>query len=541
MLSCTRRELIASFLGAPLLAACRGLDHARGFAGGFAGPDHGLGHKLREGFAPEPSHVREVPIVVLGAGIAGLSAAWRLMRAGVSDFELLELEREPGGTSRAGRNAISAFPWGAHYLPSPLPHARAARALLVDLGVAAQRGDGELEYDEEHWVRAPEERLFIADRWYEGLYPFAGASERDVAELARFEAHVAQLARLRDAAGKRVFAVPLAAAGDPGELAELDRLSFAAWLDREGYRSARLRFYLEYGTRDDLCARLDQTSAFAGLHYQAARSDERGPSQFLTWPDGNGQLVARLAARCGPRLRTGVLATRLIPLDGGRWEVRSFEPASGRAEALRAQHVIAALPDGVLSRILPAELSRPSLASQGMQTGAWLVANVSLKSRPRSRGYPECWDNVLYDSRSLGYVVATHQSDSRDRKRSVWTWYLPLTGEPAAERKRLYALSFEECCALLLADLSRPHLDIAEHIERIDVFRWAHAMPRPAPGMFFGPLAQARARAQQALPGLSFAHSELSGLALFEEAQWHGVRAAEEVLAARSVHTEPLT
>jgi hypothetical protein len=33
--------------------------------------------------------------------------------------------------------------------------------------------------------------------------------------------------------------------------------------------------------------------------------------------------------------------------------------------------------------------------------------------------------------------------------------------------------------------------------------------------------------------GIHFAHSELSGMALFEEAFYHGVRAAEEVLAAR--------
>jgi hypothetical protein len=33
--------------------------------------------------------------------------------------------------------------------------------------------------------------------------------------------------------------------------------------------------------------------------------------------------------------------------------------------------------------------------------------------------------------------------------------------------------------------------------------------------------------------GVHFAHSDLSGIALFEEAFYHGVRAAEEVLSAR--------
>ena len=32
-----------------------------------------------------------------------------------------------------------------------------------------------------------------------------------------------------------------------------------------------------------------------------------------------------------------------------------------------------------------------------------------------------------------------------------------------------------------------------------------------------------------------FAHTDLSGLSLFEEASWHGVRAAEEVLSRRGM------
>jgi len=54
-------------------------------------------------------------------------------------------------------------------------------------------------------------------------------------------------------------------------------------------------------------------------------------------------------------------------------------------------------------------------------------------------------------------------------------------------------------------------------------------MVRPAPGQIWDPALLALARPFGAV---HFAHTELSGLALFEEAQDHGVRAAEEVLAA---------
>ena len=54
-------------------------------------------------------------------------------------------------------------------------------------------------------------------------------------------------------------------------------------------------------------------------------------------------------------------------------------------------------------------------------------------------------------------------------------------------------------------------------------------MVRPVPGFIWG---EARQAAQAPLSGsLHFAHSDLGGLALFEEANWHGVRAAEAALA----------
>ena len=66
-------------------------------------------------------------------------------------------------------------------------------------------------------------------------------------------------------------------------------------------------------------------------------------------------------------------------------------------------------------------------------------------------------------------------------------------------------------------------------VTRVDVARWGHAMARPSPGFVFG---GARAAAARPYRGVHFAHIELSGVALFEEAFFHGVRAADEALAA---------
>ena len=56
-----------------------------------------------------------------------------------------------------------------------------------------------------------------------------------------------------------------------------------------------------------------------------------------------------------------------------------------------------------------------------------------------------------------------------------------------------------------------------------------HAMVRPRPGVVWGP---ARARVLAHRGRVQFAHSDASGLSLFEEAQYRGVAAAERALSA---------
>jgi len=227
---------------------------------------------------------------------------------------------------------------------------------------------------------------------------------------------------------------------------------------------------------------------------------------------------------------------------------------TGKGERIVADHVIVALPQAFAARLVAPLRARPRAYSRQLQMGAWLVANLSLSRSPRSRGFPAAWDNVLYGSRSLGYVVATHQLDAggcaafpadpcgrrapRNPEETVWTWYYPFTDPDArAGRAQLLSLDWRACADLTVADLRRAHPDLESCVARLDVWRWGHAMPRPAPGLVFS---EARREAAVPLGDVHFAHADLSALPLFEEAQYHGVRAAEEVLRARGVSFETL-
>lgn len=525
MLPCSRRELLAAFLGI-VTAGC----HRRAPAlppGEIVGANVALGHRLRERHTLKPAVWHTVPLVIVGAGVAGLSAAWHLRRNKFDRYVVLELEPAPGGTARAGSGGVVPYPWGAHYLPAPMKDNAPLLSLLREMDVVeGQSDDGEPVYAEHVLCRDPHERLFARGEWHEGLWLAEGASDQDRDERRRFFAEVDRWVAWRDG-DKRAFTLPGRAASDHPDVLDLDRLSMGDWMRERGFTSPRLWWQVDYACRDDYGARPDDVSAWAGLFYFASRRKAPGAESqpMLTWPEGNGRLVAHLA-KSAP-IKLGVAVAELIPRDRGV-DVVGIE-ASGRIVGWHAERVIFAGPHFVARHVLRDWRERPPAHLGRFTYGSWMVANLHLKGRPREEGVPLSWDNVLYDSGSLGYVVATHQK-GLDHGPTIFTYYYPLCDTDAnAGRRKLYQLGRDEWAELALADLERAHPDLRSLTERVDVMRWGHAMIRPGVGFRRG--AERRAAAQP-YRGVHFAHSDLSGLPLFEEAFDQGARAAAEVRAA---------
>jgi hypothetical protein len=321
----------------------------------------------------------------------------------------------------------------------------------------------------------------------------------------------------------------------------LDRLSAARWLKQRGVTSERVLWYLDLACRDDYGSTLGQTSAWALLFYFCARRElPEGPSQpLVTWPEGNGRLVRHLARTAGQRLKLGHLVTQVENERGGV-RVSVLDASRDEHFQVHAEQVILACPQFIAARLLAragAMDNSRARSTADFSYGVWMVANLHLGRPPRNVGLRPAWDNVLFDSPSLGYVVAGHQT-GRDLGRNVWTYYLPMTDDdPARARKRLQHMDHTACSDMAVSDLERAHEDLAGVIERIDVYKWGHAMVLPRPGFISG---DARKRASHPIGRIHFAHSDLSGLALFEEAQDRGILAAEAVLEAQGEAVSPL-
>jgi glycine/D-amino acid oxidase-like deaminating enzyme len=558
----TRRELLAAFLGAPFaLAACasRGTQSPPLPEGEIVGASDRVGHLLRDGLRPEPETWERAGVVIVGGGVAGLAAAWRFLRAGFEDFVLLELEPEPGGTARSGSaHGVVAYPWGAHYLPAPRAENRALVTLLDELGVLeGTDAQGQPVVAEQFLCRDPEERVYYRGRWYEGLYLHAGADAEDARQLQLFNAEVDWWSAWRDTRGRRAFDIPVARCSDDAEVTALDRLSMGDWMRARGLDSARLRWLVDYACRDDYGLTVEQASAWAGLFYFASRMTGPGAEaqSLITWSEGNGRIVRHLYEKAASRTRLGLAVADVrapalgggveggvafeSPARGGGVEVVAVRGDGGGAVGFRADRVVFAAPQFMTKYLLKSyrEGATPAHVAE-FDYGAWMVANLFLGDRPRGGfGFPEAWDNVLYESPSLGYVIATHQR-GLDRGPTVYTYYYPLTdADPRAARTRLLSAGRDEWAEVALSDLGRAHRDIRALTRRLDVMRWGHAMIRPRVGFQWG---GARVKAQRPVGRVHFANTDLSGVALFEEAFDHGLRAAEEVLAARGVKSESM-
>ncbi len=541
-----RREILAAFLGLPAaLAACRRSPNPPLPVGEIVGASDVFGHRLRDGQSIQvPADAWErVPVVIIGGGVAGLTAAWRLLKSGFEDFSLIELESAPGGTSRSGSNRVTSFPWGAHYIPAPMKENQALVSLLSEMGVIeGGNKDGEPIIGEQFLCRDPEERVFFKGRWYEGLYLHAGETDEDKAQLAKFNEEVGRWVSWRDGSRRRAFTIPVAACSDDAAVTELDRISMGEWMNRRGFTSTRLRWSVDYACRDDYGMTLDQTSAWAGLFYFCSRvSKPNIASQpLITWPEGNGRLVNHLFDGVKGKVHLDRAVMELIPVEesgSARVDVVTIDRGGRNPRGLKADRVIFAAPQFMARSVVRPYRDRPPSHISEFQFGSWMVANLTLKDRPAvgsRRDFPLAWDNVLYESPSLGYVVATHQR-SVDRGPTVFTYYYPLCDhDPRTARSRLLETDWSGWADVALTDLSRAHPDIRNLIERLDVMRWGHAMIRPRPGFIWGP---ARREGAKPFRSIHFAHSELSGVALFEEAFDVGLRTADEVLRKLSVKT----
>ena len=251
----------------------------------------------------------------------------------------------------------------------------------------------------------------------------------------------------------------------------------------------------------------------------------RKPSSHFPKATADSSIFSPKKSKIKSALKT--LALEIIPNEKGV-DVIYLNTETNEIRGLHCEKIIFAAPIFTAKYLIrDFKQNAPNFVNE-FQHNAWFVANLFLKDRPKNRfakDFPLAWDNVLYESPCLGYVNSTHQKGI-DYGAAVFTYYYPMCGEENG-RAKLFALDHAQLADIVLSDLSMAHKDIRDLTTRIDIMRWGHAMISPRTNFLFS---GARDEAQKPFRNIHFAHSDLSGIALFEEAFFHGIRAANEIL-----------
>ena len=272
-------------------------------------------------------------VVVLGAGLAGLSAGYELAETG-HDVTIVEARTRPGGRVLTLREPFSdglraeagaLFVANNHDLTL-----RYVKRFQLSLDPALPLFDSRLFY-----VRG---RRIVAGSVAGEEWPFAlTAEERKLGHQGMWQAYVTAAA---EALGSAVGADW---SSDP-RLRVLDRMSAADFMRSRGASEAAVAL-LRVGPLDLVGDGIDSYSSLQMLHRLALL--RRATVRFAI-RGGTDRLPEAFAARLGARIRYGMPVVRIEP--GGR-SAAVIAGRDGHYERLTADHVVCTIPFSVLKQI----------------------------------------------------------------------------------------------------------------------------------------------------------------------------------------------
>ncbi|AZB20601.1 NAD(P)/FAD-dependent oxidoreductase [Chryseobacterium indologenes] len=490
----------------------------------ITGTSHVLGHRLWAKDFPQVSEVIHKKYLIVGGGISGLAASRFFHQHLETDFLLLEMENHLGGNSSNGQNKYSKFPLGAHYLPLPNKENEEIIDFLKECGIYyGDDENGEPILDEYQMTFPQQERLFFRNSWQNDIVPQKGISPATQKELERFFKTMEDFKQKKDHLGKYWFAIPVHDSSRGDEVVQLEKIFFKDWLKENKYQSEELLWLLDYSCRDDYGLGIDYVSAWAGIHYFAGRKNNWSKiykDKVFTWPEGNARLTKHLSKYAEGKSLSGHLVFD-IKIDD-KVEVQCFDSVQQKTKKIIAEKVLFATPQFVNERIFNHK------KAESFQYVPWLLTTITLKNE--FGGDEElAWDNVIYGSSGLGYIYDQHQNINQITGEKVITYYKSFSTDNCKKaRKHLYSMREDDMKTLVLNDLKKAHPLIEDFILEMQFHKIGHAMISPVPNQIFGEEAQA---AKERMDGkVFFAHSDLSGISIFEEAFYQGIRTAKEML-----------
>ena len=447
---------------------------------------------------PEPYDV-----VVVGAGLGGLSAAFYLKRRRPSvKILMIEANNYAGGNAAHDDQPplpVRASACGAY---SGSPDQDYMKEIYKETGVDWTRypihGPGDSYFFDEHTPGVkPGARSWQLDMlWSDDAIRQAPCDARIVADIIRCEKEFRRWAKVD---------------GSPDEPPDasnpkydyLSRMSFASYLTDVLHCDPRVVDFYQVYTVDCLGGTPHSVNAHTVISFLSSDHDA-----LFAYPGGTSAIAEKIlgwlkneggsdgAGRFGIELNAMALkveADRAQPRAGAK--VTYFQDGKFRRVAAKAL-VMAAQVQSAKHLVEPLVDAPTKVAWNEFNTAPAVIANVAIRDMSAFHKLGLGYANFYWGSqRWSNFIIADWTTERRKepKRSSVLTFYGIITVPPdqfAAERMRLLTTPFADYEASIRDDLKRvmsgTGFDFDRDVSGVFIYRWGHSMILPTTKSIFG-------------------------------------------------------
>jgi monoamine oxidase len=401
-------------------------------------------HQLRDGHPFErPDATRKAGIVIVGGGVAGLSAAYFLRG---KEWLLLEKESQFGGNALQEEFEGEIYGTGSAYAY----HGDEGDQLASEIGLRLP------------FINVPDptivNKTFVPDTWKTGLdqLPY----RREVRESFR---------KFRDDMMKiKVLE----------KMAELDAQPFSNFT--AGYAPEVQQWWDAFGP-SNWGATTEESSAFVGLaNVQDLLSGDDAKRVIL--PGGLGCITHKLVEVLQPKFKERMLDNAaVVAVVQEKDAVRVTYHHDGKLTTVSTKAVLMCTPKHITSRIVMGLPSEQQTAMRHYRYAPYPVVNVIFNKPVYNRGYDNwCPGNTFTDFIVADWTI--QKNPGYKQKHNILTFYTPLR-----ELQRSTLLDENDCKTLaagVLTDFQNLMPEFNIDPVQVRIYRRGHPMFMAVPGQY---------------------------------------------------------
>jgi oxygen-dependent protoporphyrinogen oxidase len=438
------------------------------------GEDNRICHQVRDKgnqiFTRPPVSARH-DVVIVGGGVSGLAAAYRLRHR---DFLLLEKEPHWGGNAYAMEYEGSTYATGSAFLVNDEYAYQFAKEIGLEL-LPVNSPDASILTGE-----------LIPDTWGEGLsklpYP---APVRE--SFKKFK--------------KEMMAIDVEKRGK-----ELFNKPFSDFM--KGYPEELKQWWDAYGP-SNWGAASDETAAGLAIESLQEMAGESRVDDRYTWPGGLGAVTKKLAeilaATHKDRMQSGATTVAVVPQkDEVHVTYMSSGMSGGELKTVAAKAVVMATPKFITRRIVNGLPDKQSEAMHQIRYIAYPVVNLIFDKAVFNHGYDTwCPGNSFTDFIVADWVIQKHAG--YQQKFNIISCYAPMKEEDRGYL--LNEIGARKIAANVLSDFQKlmPELNV-DPVE-VHIYRRGHPLYMSTPGLY----TQVQPVARHAMDRIFFANTDSEG------------------------------